>query len=118
MTVPTLDLSVFRETHSEGEFVESLRSCCHEGCGFFYLTGHTVPLELIESVEKVMKRAFQLPEHTKATIDKAHSPQFRGWCASYLHATVTPLTTGLDAGLSSNRAWQGARGEGAYYGEA
>ena len=73
MTVPTLDLSVFRETHSEGEFVESLRPCCHEGCGFFYLTGHTVPLELIESVEKAMKRAFKLPEHTKATIDKAHS---------------------------------------------
>jgi len=79
--VPTLDLSQF--THGNPtdrcQFVEDLRSACHEGVGFFYLSGHPIPEREITEVENLVEAIFSLPPEQKAKIDMRGSPHFRGW---------------------------------------
>ncbi len=59
-------------------FADRLRSICHE-VGFFRLVDHGVSPEFIDDYFATLRRFFALPETTKARIDKAHSPWFRGW---------------------------------------
>jgi len=79
--VPTIDLSHF--CYGSGPqrtaVVESIRACCHEGVGFFYLVNHGISPRLLEEVEAIVHDAFALPLVEKARIDKSLSPQFRGW---------------------------------------
>jgi len=78
--VPTLDLNKLRSNPTErAELVEALRACCHEGIGFFYLTGHGIPGDMFEQIFAMMRRVFHLPLDQKQIIDKARSPHFRGW---------------------------------------
>lgn len=48
--------------------------------GFFYLTGHGIPLALFDEVEQLARAFFALPEADKASIAMAHGgPAWRGW---------------------------------------
>lgn len=48
--------------------------------GFFYLTGHGIPLALFDEVEQVARAFFALPEADKASIAMVHGgPAWRGW---------------------------------------
>ena len=60
------------------EFADRVRQICHE-VGFFQLVGHGVDADFIERHIRHQQRFFALPEATKAAIDKASSPHFRGW---------------------------------------
>eukprot|EP00929_Paragymnodinium_shiwhaense_P119362 TRINITY_DN91250_c0_g1_i1.p1 TRINITY_DN91250_c0_g1~~TRINITY_DN91250_c0_g1_i1.p1 ORF type:complete len:378 (-),score=60.16 TRINITY_DN91250_c0_g1_i1:81-1214(-) len=88
MRVPTIDLAKMRGTPSErAALVESLRSCCHEGVGFFYLVGHGVELSLFHQVEGMAKQALRLPTSAKMQIDKRNSPHFRGYEQAFSEKT-------------------------------
>ncbi|WP_392507499.1 isopenicillin N synthase family dioxygenase [Naumannella halotolerans] len=74
--LPFIDLS---QLDSDPEaFLAELRRITHE-VGFFYLTGHGVPQELIDQVLEVSRRFFALPEADKLAIENVNSPQFRGY---------------------------------------
>ena len=57
---------------------EELCRICHE-VGFLQLVDHGVDPSFVEEYFATMERFFDLPESAKATIDKRHSPWFRGW---------------------------------------
>jgi len=79
LTLPILDLSRLSAGEAEAEaFREQLREATHE-YGFFYLTGHGVPGELIERVMRTSRAFFDLPEADKMAIENLKSPHFRGY---------------------------------------
>lgn len=47
--------------------------------GFFYIVNHGVPDALTAEYLAALKAFFALPRAAKESIDKRHSPQFRGW---------------------------------------
>jgi isopenicillin N synthase-like dioxygenase len=77
-TIPTFSLATWRHSADEGAVAGSLLEMCH-GVGFLYLTDHGVPQQFIDDYFALMERFFDLPEATKALIDKRNSPHFRGW---------------------------------------
>jgi isopenicillin N synthase-like dioxygenase len=78
-TIPTVDLSAWRRSESErAALAEHVREICHH-VGFFYLVGHRVDASFTDEYFSALQRFFALPEDTKAQIDKAKSPHFRGW---------------------------------------
>jgi isopenicillin N synthase-like dioxygenase len=78
-TLPVLDLSRLGGGDAEAEaFRIDLREATHD-YGFFYLTGHGVPQELIDRVMRVAREFFALPEADKLAIENLKSPHFRGY---------------------------------------
>ena len=78
-TLPVLDLSRLSQGDAEAEaFRVDLREATHD-YGFFYLTGHGVPQQLIDDVMAVSRRFFDLPEADKMAIENIRSPHFRGY---------------------------------------
>ncbi|WP_155769710.1 isopenicillin N synthase family dioxygenase [Mycobacterium asiaticum] len=60
----------------------SLRSALREAAhrvGFFYLTGHGVPDDLVAALLDVARRLFALPQADKDAIAMVRSPHFRGY---------------------------------------
>jgi isopenicillin N synthase-like dioxygenase len=57
---------------------QRLGRVAHE-VGFFYLTGHDVPEELVSRVLAVSRRFFALPQADKDAIAMVNSPHFRGY---------------------------------------
>jgi isopenicillin N synthase-like dioxygenase len=55
-----------------------LRTVAHE-VGFFHLTGHGVPAELIERVLAAARGLFALPQAAKDAVAMVNSPHFRGY---------------------------------------
>ncbi|MGM0724551.1 UNVERIFIED_ORG: isopenicillin N synthase-like dioxygenase [Dietzia maris] len=55
-----------------------LREVTHE-VGFFYLTGHSVPVDLIDDIRAVARRFFALSDESKRAISMIESPHFRGY---------------------------------------
>jgi isopenicillin N synthase-like dioxygenase len=47
--------------------------------GFFYIVNHGIPEALTAEYLSALKAFFALPRAAKESIDKRHSPQFRGW---------------------------------------
>jgi isopenicillin N synthase-like dioxygenase len=77
--IPTVDLSAWEKSEAERDsLAERVREICHE-VGFFHLVGHDVDEAFVEAYFGALQRFFALPEATKAQIDKARSPHFRGW---------------------------------------
>jgi isopenicillin N synthase-like dioxygenase len=60
------------------ELRQRLRRVAHE-VGFFYLSGHGVPDELIEGVLTQARRLFELPQADKDAVAMVRSPHFRGY---------------------------------------
>jgi len=75
-SIPEVDLADW--SADPVEFAHRVRQICHE-VGFFQLVGHGVDADFIERHIRHQQRFFALPEATKAAIDKASSPHFRGW---------------------------------------
>jgi len=75
-SIPEVDLTGHDD--SPTEFAEHLVRICHE-VGFFQLVGHGVDAEFIDRHIDQQRRFFALDETSKARIDKANSPHFRGW---------------------------------------
>lgn len=73
---PTLDLSM-ADTNPDA-FRAELRDAAHRH-GFFYLTGHGIPPELITEVLTLARRFFALPDEAKTEISMLGSPHFRGY---------------------------------------
>jgi isopenicillin N synthase-like dioxygenase len=71
--LPVVDLRA-----DPGHLREGLREAAHE-VGFFYLTGHDVPDELVRRVLVVARRLFELPQADKDAIAMVRSPHFRGY---------------------------------------
>ncbi|HEX5253342.1 MAG TPA: 2-oxoglutarate and iron-dependent oxygenase domain-containing protein [Mycobacterium sp.] len=57
---------------------EGLRAAGHE-VGFFYLTGHGVPPDLVRRVLDAARRLFALPQQDKDAVAMVRSPHFRGY---------------------------------------
>lgn len=55
-----------------------LRAVAHE-VGFFYLTGHGVPSDLVDRVLAVARKLFALPQAAKDAVAMTNSPHFRGY---------------------------------------
>ena len=81
-TAPTLvevDLRRWDGTETQRrELAEEVREICHH-VGFFELVGHGVPDEFRRRHFDFVERFFALPLEHRSAIDKARSPQFRGW---------------------------------------
>ncbi|RIJ77049.1 isopenicillin N synthase family oxygenase [Nakamurella silvestris] len=78
-SLPVLDLSRLDAGPAEADaFRTDLRNATHD-YGFFYLTGHGVPEELMDSVISTARRFFALPEADKLAIENLKSPHFRGY---------------------------------------
>ena len=71
--LPVVDLRAGPERLRTG-----LRDAAHE-VGFFYLTGHEVPDELVHRVLDAARRLFALPQADKDAIAMSRSPHFRGY---------------------------------------
>jgi isopenicillin N synthase-like dioxygenase len=71
--LPVVDLRA-----DPGQLRESLRAAAHE-VGFFYLTGHGVPDELVFGVIEAARRLFALSQADKDAVAMVRSPHFRGY---------------------------------------
>jgi isopenicillin N synthase-like dioxygenase len=77
--LPVLDLSRLTAGGSaERGFLEELRTATHE-VGFFYLVGHGVPQDLMDTMITAARQFFALPEADKLAIENVLSPHFRGY---------------------------------------
>ncbi len=78
-TLPILDLSALDGTAVERAlFLSALRAAAR-GYGGFYITGHGVDPDLIDSAFTTSRRFFDLPEADKLAIEMVNSPHFRGY---------------------------------------
>jgi isopenicillin N synthase-like dioxygenase len=78
-SLPILDLSRLDAGGDHAKaFCDDLRQITHD-VGFFYLTGHGVPDQLIDELLAVSRRFFELPVEDKLAIENVNSAQFRGY---------------------------------------
>ena len=80
MSIPVLDLAPwFGGDPAERERLSlELGEICHR-IGFFYVVNHGIPDRVSADYLALLKAFFALPLATRQGIDKANSPQFRGW---------------------------------------
>ena len=77
--IPLLDISRFRGSPSDSEaFLADLRRAAHD-VGFFYVTGHGVPVAVTDGILEAARTFFALPLEDRLAIDNLNSPQFRGY---------------------------------------
>jgi isopenicillin N synthase-like dioxygenase len=85
--LPTLDLRRLDQGAGErAAFLAALREAARE-LGFFYLVGHSIAPELIDSTLRLSRRFFELPEAEKLSIEMIKSPHFRGYNRAGLEHT-------------------------------
>ena len=78
-SLPLLDLSQLSAGDADAQyFLDGLRTATHE-VGFFYLVGHGVPQELMDTMITAARQFFALPESDKLAIENVQSPHFRGY---------------------------------------
>ena len=78
-SLPILDLSRLDRSEAEAAaFLADLREATHD-YGFFYLTGHGIPVELQNDIISTARAFFALPEEAKLAIENVKSPHFRGY---------------------------------------
>ncbi len=80
MSLPVLDLQPWfnGDAAERARLCRELRRVCHE-IGFFYIVNHGIPRSFSADYMAMLKAFFALPLEIRQAIDKAHSPQFRGW---------------------------------------
>ncbi|MGW6911933.1 isopenicillin N synthase family dioxygenase [Streptomyces sp. NPDC054940] len=77
--LPVIDISRFRAPDTDRDtFLAELRAAAHE-VGFFYVTGHGVPVSLQDEILGAARTFFALPEERRLEIENVNSPQFRGY---------------------------------------
>ncbi len=86
-SLPVLDASRFHGSLAErAAFVADLRGILYDH-GFFYLTGHGLPQELIDGLIAASQKFFALPVEEKLKIEMVRSPHFRGYNRAGLERT-------------------------------
>lgn len=78
-SLPVIDLALLEQ--GEGatrQLRDDLRRATHE-VGFFYLTGHGIPDQVVTRLFTTAEQFFALPLEDKRAIEMLHSPYFRGW---------------------------------------
>ncbi|NKB61794.1 MAG: isopenicillin N synthase family oxygenase [Gammaproteobacteria bacterium] len=75
--ISVIDLSQIDSQH-DARIADEIRFACHE-YGFFYVINHGVEKVLLDDYWLLLKRFFELPGEIKESINKIHSPHFRGW---------------------------------------
>ncbi|MGH1553295.1 2-oxoglutarate and iron-dependent oxygenase domain-containing protein [Streptomyces sp. L7] len=77
--LPVIDISRFRDPGTDrAAFLAELRSAAHE-VGFFYVTGHGVPVSVRDEILHAARSFFALPDERRLEIENINSPQFRGY---------------------------------------
>lgn len=81
-TIPVVEFGRAREPRVpfvvHNERARQIADICHE-VGFFVVTDHGVPAEVITGAFGASRAFFAMPEVDKLSIDKRKSPHFRGW---------------------------------------
>ncbi|MFC4945239.1 isopenicillin N synthase family dioxygenase [Pseudonocardia sp. GCM10023141] len=78
-SLPVVDISRFRDAGVDrAAFLDDLRRAAHD-VGFFYVTGHGVPVAVTEGIAELARQFFALPLEQRLEIENVHSPQFRGY---------------------------------------
>ncbi len=75
--VPVLDLSAWLAGGSPTKLIEELHTAC-VGTGFFYLSGHGVPKDVVDDIFSATRRYFELPVETRL-LDKLDERFRRGF---------------------------------------
>lgn len=80
MKLPTIDIAELASPDFaiRANVGRALKEACLKH-GFFYCTGHGIPYGLINAVLDETRSLFALPEASKRTLDKKHSPANRGY---------------------------------------
>lgn len=76
--LPILDLSLFYNVKTRGEFLKELRYFARN-IGFFYVTGHGLDTKRIEEIKQYTRDFFALSQVEKEKISIRNSPHFRGY---------------------------------------
>ena len=77
--IPVVSMAQWRESGADqSAFARELVDVLHR-VGFLALSDHGIDEALINRHFAMLEAFFDLPEETKATIDKRKSPHFRGW---------------------------------------
>ena len=98
-TVPTIDISGTRDDNGStaqarvDEVGQALDTACSTS-GFFIVTGHGVPSDLIAEMMEVSRRFFNLPTEVKQKVAPPGPHHFRGWLG--LDTTSLAATLGDD----------------------
>lgn len=82
--LPTIDLTSFVENGdaaTRAGIADQLRAACIDS-GFFYLTGHGIPLAEMEGAFGRAADFFALPEAEKQALHVLHNEGFNGWLPS------------------------------------
>src|SRR3954452_747548 len=77
-SLPLVDISRFRDPAQREAFLADLRHAAHD-VGFFYVTGHGIPVEGTDCVLEAARAFFALPLEDRLAIENVNSPQFRGY---------------------------------------
>jgi isopenicillin N synthase-like dioxygenase len=77
--IPVIDIGALGQGDAaERSVIESICQACEE-VGFFYISNHGVPQQLIDELFVQSERFFRLPEGERRKIHIAQSPYFRGY---------------------------------------
>ncbi|MFN3232113.1 MAG: isopenicillin N synthase family dioxygenase [Alphaproteobacteria bacterium] len=77
--IPVIDLSgSFEPGSARDETVAAVHRACRE-TGFFYVSGHRVPEQLVAAQIEAAHRFFSMPEEAKQTVHISKSPYWRGY---------------------------------------
>jgi len=78
--IPIVSLAAWRsgDDRARQQLADDVRRICHE-VGFLTLVDHGIEGSFVDDWFAHLERLFALPDATKASIDKRHSPHFRGW---------------------------------------
>lgn len=75
--VPVIDIHPLANRNPRHETITAIGAACRE-YGFFHITGHRIPAELIERVWRETKRFFALPLDAKQAVSRSKE-NARGW---------------------------------------
>lgn len=80
MTLPVIDVATLLGGRTPSpEVARAIESACRDS-GFFYITGHGVPVELLSRLDAASRAFFRLPEADKLEIAMSHgSRAWRGY---------------------------------------
>lgn len=77
-SLPIIDISRLRDPTTRAQTVAEIRFACLDK-GFFYLNGHNIDPDVIDSVFSEAAQFFSRPMSEKLAVDKALSPANRGY---------------------------------------